>query len=317
MVCFFDILKYMKSKFILFFTLGTLVLTGCNYKKPLDDFTFNNPSIQIADTLENVNNETAHIVFLFGQSNADGVSNNGCLEVKQPQVFAEYSAGYNDVQINFYNDGGNYSSNLAFKQCTLGCGCGDAYFGPEMGIAQRLHESHPTDKSFIIKWTWGGTNLRRQWLDGNYGRGTYYNSSMDFSIKCLDYLMSKGYNLSIDGICWMQGESDTFFSNASRYYKDTYAYVRFLRHDLKKYQEQIKFIDAAINEEKNVWVKADKINAGKRRFANESELNIYIDTNGLGLTTLQEPEGNVDKSHYDSESMVKLGQAFGDSLIGG
>ena len=307
---------YMKSKYLLFLILGTLAITGCNYKRPLTDFDFNDPNIQIADSLENVDSETAHVVLLYGQSNADGVSHNGILETKQPHLFSEYSTGYGNVLINFYNDGGQNTSNLSFRKCTLGCGCGDAYFGPEMGIAQRMHEKYPSEKTFIIKWTFGGTNLSRDWLDGSYRRGNLYDSSMDFSIKCLDYLLSKGYELSIDGICWMQGETDTFFSTTRRYYKDTYAYVRFLRHDLSKYQEEIKFIDAGINEEKLVWLDANKINKAKKQFANESELNEYIDTNEMCLTSLGEPEESVDRAHYDSGSMVKLGQAFGDKLIG-
>ena len=36
----------------------------------------------------------------------------------------------------------------------------------------------------------------------------------------------------------------------------------------------------------------------------------------MGLTTKTEPLENPDYAHYDSISMVKLGQAFGDMVVG-
>ena len=149
MLCFFDILKYMKLKYIIFLSIGGLIACSCYYKAPISDFDFNDANVKITDTLSNVENETAHIVFLFGQSNADGAAHNVCLEQKQPQIFTEYTSGYDNVMINFVNDGYHHSSNLGFQKCAIGCGYTKDNFGPEIGIAQVLHTKYASEKSFI------------------------------------------------------------------------------------------------------------------------------------------------------------------------
>lgn len=299
----------------LFVALLSVCLVSCGDESgttTYDDFTFHNDNVKITDTLSKVENEKAHIVFLFGQSNADGVSYNEYLEKNNKTIYDEYNSGYENVMINFVNDNYNTSSNGEFIRCKLGQGCAPICFGPEMGIAEKIHNKYKDEKTFIIKWTWGGTTLKTQWLDGHFNRGDLYNSSMDFSLKCLDYLKGKGYQLSLDGICWMQGENDSGYRSQLTYYNCTNAYVSLMRHDLKKYQSEIRFVDAGINEIDDVWVKANLINGAKKQFADTSDLNFYIDSKELGLTSKAEPEGKVDLAHFDSFSMVKLGQAFGE-----
>ena len=295
----------MKKQLLALISFMTMSLIGCK-----------NNSVVIKDTLENVDGENAHIVLLYGQSNADGVSHNEYLLRNDPAKYEEYSAGYENVYINFVNDKKGNTSDYAFRKCTLGCGYTDSCFGPEVGIAEKMSLAHPNETTFIIKWTVGGTILKTEWLNGHKKRGSLYKFSMEFTSQCLKYLVSKGYELSLDGICWMQGESDSMASTPSRYYEDTVAYVNFLRNDLKKYQKEIKFVDAGINEVEGIWVVPDEINNVKKRFASESELNYYIDTKEMGLSSIHEPDGQADVAHWDSLSMVKLGQAFGDIVRG-
>lgn len=307
----------MKIKGLLFFVLTSIALTGCRRNfKIRSDFSYNDPKVKIVDNLPKVQNKVAHIAFLYGQSNADGVSYDQYLKTNDLEKFNEYANGYENVLINFVNDGGNNSSKEEFKKASLGCGCATYTYGPEIGMAEMMSKAYPDDQSFIIKWTWGGTSLKNQWLDGKRGRGELYNSAMDFTLKCLAYLENRGYTLSLDGICWMQGESDSWDTNWEVYYNNTNAFVSYLRHDLKEYSENIKFIDAGINEEDNVWPNPKAINKAKQEFAKISDLNIYLDTPSMGLTTKNEPEDNPDRAHYDSMSMVKLGQAFGTALLG-
>ena len=297
-----------KQKLLIFLSTVMLPLTGCK----ISDFNYNNKDVVISDTLETVSGEKAHVVFLYGQSNAVGISSNDYLKKNDLDKYNEYLAGYENVYINYINDYNGNTSDMAFRKATLGCGCNEVFFGPEMGIAEQMSKAHPSEKTFIIKWAWSGTILKTQWLDGLRKRGKLYNYAMDFSLKCLDYLKSKGYNLSIDGICWMQGESDAGKNRPNSYYKDTKAFVAFLRHDLDSYQSSIRFVDAGINEQEGIWKKPEIVNQAKKKFANESELNFYIDSKALGLDATKEPESGPDLAHFDALSMVKLGNAFGE-----
>ena len=307
----------MKTKYLLLSGIAAIALTGCRKDFKVEtDFDYNNPGCVITDNLKTVHNKTAHIAFLYGQSNADGVSYDQYLKANDQAKFDEYAAGYENVMINFFNDGGKNYSNYAFQKASLGCGCATYTYGPEIGMAEVMSKTYKDEQSFIIKWTWGGTALRHQWLDGSRNRGELYNYAMDFSLKCLNYLGSKGYTLDIEGICWMQGESDAWETDWQLYYKDTIAFVSYLRHDLKNVSDSIKFIDAGINEEAGVWPNPKVINKAKQEFAKQSDLNIYVDTPAMGLTTQHEPAENPDIAHYDSMSMVQLGQAFGNALVG-
>ena len=306
----------MKTKYLVFCSVIAISLSGCSKNFNIEtDFAFNNPDCNIKDNLKYVHNKSAHIAFLFGQSNASGVSYNECLKATDEAKYNEYLNGYENVLINYLDDGGMNYSEYAFTKATIGCGCVNFTYGPEIGIAERMSKAYPKEKSFIIKWCWGGTALYNQWLDGNRGRGDLYNYAMDFSLKCLKYLGSKGYKLSIDGICWMQGESDSFETDWNIYYQDTIAFVSLLRDDLKNVSNNIRFIDAGINEEPDLWANPLVINKAKKGFANLSESNIYIDPTALGLTSKNEPFDKPDIYHFDSISMVKLGNAFGDALV--
>ena len=308
----------MKKKCLLLCGLAALAITGCKKEFIVrSDFTYNNPNVHIADSVPKGKNKIAHVAFLYGQSNADGVSYDQYLRQNDESKFNEYALGYSNVMINFFNDGGANSSNYAFTKASLGCGCTTYTYGPEIGMAEIMSKTYKNDLSFIIKWTWGGTALRHQWLDGSRNRGELYNYAMDFSLKCLAYLEGMGYVLKLDGICWMQGESDAWESDWNLYYKDTVAFVSYLRHDLQQYSDSVKFIDAGINEEDgSPWPNPKAINKAKKEFAGEAEINIYVDTPAMNLTSQHEPVENPDTAHYDSLSMVKLGQAFGNALVG-
>lgn len=302
----------MKLKRIIPLFLLSASLSACAYHFSIKgDFEYIDDTYDIVDSLTLERTNKAHVVLLYGQSNADGVSYNSCLEDKDFAKFEEYRDGYDNVYINFYNDYGNNSSNFEFKKCTLGCGCSKDCFGPEMGIAEQLHYSYKDEQCFIIKSAFGGTRLKDQWLDGHHDRGDLYNVSMDFTLKSLRYLKKVGYEITIEGICWMQGESDALWDESVAYYRNTEAYVSLLRHDLKEFGDNIKSVDATINEDDGVWPHPEAINEAKKNFAETSKLNYLIDTKILQLTTRNEPEEKPDLAHYDSLSMVKLGQEFG------
>lgn len=301
----------MKKKLFILSVIAPLLVACDSSYEITTDFSYNNPDVKIADTLTNVSNQKAHIVFLYGQSNAEGSSRISYLKEKDINAYNEYMQGYDNVYINFINHDGQYTSNYEFVKCTLGFGYDDTFFGPEVGISDVMSKKYPNDTTFVIKWAFGGSYLRYDWLDNHHNRGNMYNHAMDFSLKCLDYLISKGYSLLLDGICWMQGESDSYNNDEEAYYRDTIAFVSGLRRDFSKYQKEIKWIDAAINDSPNMWLYPVAINNAKIRFSKKSDLNYYIDTNALGIKTDTEPVESIDFAHYDSTSMVNLGKEFG------
>ena len=151
-------------------------------------------------------------------------------------------------------------------------------------------------------------------MDGRYKRGELYEAAINFTKASLDYLVSKGYDYQIDAICWMQGESDASLKLSRRYYTNTKNFVKFLRNDLKSYQETIDFIDAGISDSP-YWSQYKKVNDAKIKYSNEDDHNYYFDTISAGLHYNQEPLDGPDLAHYDSESEIMLGTLFAKLAI--
>ena len=133
----------------------------------------------------------------------------------------------------------------------------------------------------------------------------------------MQHLEEAGYIPTIKAFCWMQGEGDAWDGYYEEYYDNTKQFVSDIREDLKDFaggNEELPFIDAGINEYKKDWPKCIEVNEAKRQFAAESEYNIYIDTKAAGLHTNEEPYGDVDTMHLDSESQVQLGKLFAENF---
>lgn len=267
-------------------------------------------SFQVKDTLSAVNSIPVKIILLYGQSNATGLAGNDYLKEKAPDTYAKAEEGYQNVLINLFTENGGNSSNGEFVPVTLGQGASKDYFGPELGLADALSERFAQEKVFAIKYSWGGSILNSQWLNGKYERGELYNAAISFTKTSLEYLKSKGYIPEIAAVCWMQGESDAIEKRvAKRYLKNTRNFVGFLGEDLKDYCSNPLFIDAGVAEIE-VWKHYEIVNGAKKQVAEESDLNVYFSTAEMGLTTDKEPEGNADIAHFDSLSAFALGRKF-------
>lgn len=277
-----------------------------------------NSDYRVNDTLEAVPEGTdAKVIILIGQSNATGCSLTSYLrEGISEEKYKEFEEGYDNVLINFCLDNHSYSSDGAFVPVDLSCAAGDGYFGPEVGMAEELSAAFPTEKIFILKFSMSGFSLNYHWLY-DYSPSWIYESFIVFAETYLEYLSSKGYSVSLDAICWMQGESDTTDYKASKYYKNTVSFVNYLRTDLAAYAgaDGIYFIDAGISSSPYCEPAYPEINEAKKRFSQDSPLNIYFPTIEPGLTTLYEPESNPDLGHYDAISELELGRMFGREIL--
>ena len=144
-----------------------------------------------------------------------------------------------------------------------------------------------------------------------------YPKLIDYVKKQMAYLQEQGYTPTIKAFCWMQGEGDSYpgYHENDLYYTNTKTFVTNLRNDLKSLSgnKDMAFIDAGIND-KGRWEYWEDVNNSKKKFAAESDNNIYIDTIAAGMHTDKEPTLNPDIDHYDSESQILLGRLFAEAF---
>ncbi|MBR6745529.1 MAG: hypothetical protein IKM00_10010, partial [Clostridia bacterium] len=193
-------------------------------------------------------------------------------------------------------------------------------FGPELGIAEKLNEMYPDEMFFVIKYAWGGTNLYDQWLSpsGKGKTGEQYRSFVSFVQTSIEYLESKNYVVEIEGMCWMQGESDSLSEeNATDYKVNLSHFIKDIRKKFSRYADDdgIAFVDAYIAANPTYWVYCHTVNQSKEAVARSSSMNVVINTVTAGLSCSSEPEGNPDIPHYDSLSQIKLGHLFAEEIV--
>ena len=268
------------------------------------------------------------VIVISGQSNAVGCTRSS--EIKMSvgaSAYSDYLKGFDDVKIAYDNwdkitgtdAGGNsgtvfrlqHDSEKKFVKVMLGQGNGDVTFGPEIGIANTLHEKH-ANKLYIIKCGCGASNLKDDWANRD---SPMYGKFVDYVKNQMNVLKGMGLKPTIKALCWMQGEGDSWDGYYQDYYENTKQFVGYLREDLKELagNKDFPFIDAGISNSKE-WQFYRQVNEAKKQFAEESENNIYIDTIAAGLHVDQEPRGNIDYCHYDSESELQLGQLFAEQF---
>lgn len=299
-----------------------LLFVGCfdGGTKPVDDppvYLNMNTDYPDTENLQDGGGKKAKVILLLGQSNASGCSiNSYLLKNIGAEKYSVYENGFPSVLINYCIDDHNSTSNGNFVKVDLTCGATGGFFGPEVGIAEKLSSAFPDETVFILKYTMSGYSLHSHWF--RHGeKGSIYDAFLIFVNKYMETLISKNYDAAIGAVCWMQGESDTSEFKASKYYDNQVAFVNYLRADLAKYADggKLYFIDAGISNSPYCEPAYPEINDAKLRFSALSPLNIYFSTISEGLTVHLEPEGEPDWGHYDSLSGLKLGHLFGDRII--
>ena len=282
------------------------------------------PTVVFVTRFKNKSMKDVNVIILSGQSNAIGCKNSEfIIQTMGKEKYDQYNAGFKDVKIAFNNWDcdytsaartktlQNYSKGGKFVDVQLGQGNVPENFGPEVGMAEELHEKFG-NKLYIIKCACGASNLNDDWADSN---SDMFLNLKNFVGKKMEELKDSGLNPILRAFCWMQGEGDSY-NGYYQYYGFNLERLKYnLDTEFLKYTEDnnLPFIDAGIgpgydrDEKKNTWEFYQEVNTQKIQFAAKSDSNIFIDTIAEGLHSDQEPKDYV---HYDSESVIKLGHLF-------
>lgn len=329
----------MKRKFIIPLFL-LLFSTSCTNTTPSD----NKDDIKDETPKEKV----ARVFVLAGQSNMEGNTNfsklkNFCAESDEYHDYNAISEGFSNVKISFHNIYDNNNKNFSneeeptkgkFVDTGLNQGVRkNGFSGPEVGIAEVLNDYGSEEEPiFLIKYTSGGTGFFDQARNGSSkwnwrssstsSPGDLYTGLLEFMDSNLE-LIETEFKLKpvIKGFLWMQGESDGTASSASNLYQSyLYKMISDFREEFKDYTtskdgNDIAFIDATIADN-GTWPYSFKINEAKENISKLGENNYLIDTNsnGLDLKVGSNEHGGGDQYHYTVDSMMRLGNAFGNII---
>ncbi len=210
-------------------------------KKALKNpYAYNADQIAILETFaaEADADKPVDIYVIAGQSNASGY---GSFNTAFAEANPDYVNGYSRV---LYSGAAGYGSsyNITYSDITelgtakLGLGGGTKNLGAEVGMAdyfnQYMYNEDSDRTACIVKWSDGGTNLldvltgsnarNGNWLPPSfidaYGAngefsGQQYRSLMEIMQNAVDNLEAEGYDVSVKGVFWMQGEAERALSS--------------------------------------------------------------------------------------------------------
>lgn len=241
------------------------------------------------------------VVIAAGQSNMSGCGDS------RDAAF-DFTPRYDVIFWNHLND--------AFEPLTFGtsdtdCGHDPAeqpfYFGPEISFADAYEKLLGDDLLVIIKYAAGGTSMHVDWVPPgeNPARpngGPVYNDFMAELDLVFGQLDAAGYDYTVEGMIWMQGESDTDRNNRSAaYFNDLSALIDVVRTRVAN--PEMAFIIARILD--NDFGFDERVRDAQVLIGETDPFACWIDTDDLT---------KLDIVHYDEPSILTLGNRFANAL---
>lgn len=265
--------KVMTFRF-LFIALSTIFLWSCS----------STPKIRYVDGLSN--HLEYDVILMGGQSNMVG---QGKLTDLEPMSFSN---------VTFFDLGLNPS--LTPPQ---------GNFGPEVGLSMELSKNYPNKRFLLIKYAIGGASLldwspnydqQKAKITGHPEFGNMYKR-----LIMLTDSLTKGHQVKVRALLWMQGERDARIPEAGvNYYNNFELLINSIRKDLKS--PDLPVIFGKVNPPPDRYPALDTVVGAQMRISQELPNTYLIDTDDL--------EKWEDDLHYSSNGQIDLGVKFGEML---
>lgn len=242
------------------------------------------------------------IILIGGQSNAVGCTMKDTLD--------EMHRGgeYNNVYL--YQEG-NFTEEAKYKiihGIRLGMGCKPHQMGIEYGIAEELNGMG--DCFALIRFAYGGTDLTYHWQtsfdkipETVEDKGYCYYEFVGTVKRGLEAFRNAGFEPSVKGMVWMQGESDTnkTIAEAEQYEDNLRTLFAAMRKELG--MPELKIIVGGISTTPPLAPFSDVVRQKQKQYCDKDELAIYVDNTDI-------PIGD-DGWHYNGNEDLRLGKRFG------
>lgn len=296
-------------------TIGCAYTTsGYEFKGALDDVRVFNYALAATNvatlytlggaepSLPDVTVTHVHVILQGGQSNSEGRADPTQLPASPVDL-----QGYQD-DVDFY-----YLGSLSTLHPATTSG---TQFGPEITCGRHLVDLMQPDASnrvAIIKYSQGGTSLYSDWKAGGdattTGDGTLYVNFQNMVANGLAALAAAypEAEITIEGMIWMQGESDVPSASAE-YYTNLKSFIADVR--LTYALPDLPFIVGRLSASQTGAGDVALLNVVRQAqtdVAAEDAWTGLVDTDGFSLKT--------DNLHFDASGQQDLGNAFAEQLL--
>ena len=235
-----------------------------------------------ATAIEQVSAE-ARVFLLGGQSNMSGAGLFKELKRSQQQP---------PERVQIWNKG-------KWQKIGPGISANEGRFGPELAFGRAIQEAYPDDEIYLIKKASGGTSMHKHWTFEN-GKGPLLKSFLRDAKAAFKNLKREKVKYEIEGMLWMQGESDAAQGKGSEYEASLRHFIKEIRKEFGK--KELPFIMGRIlptfdKPEGN----GPLVRAAQERIANDDENVACFNTDDFA---------RINKGHYNHEGQLELGATF-------
>jgi DNA-directed RNA polymerase subunit H (RpoH/RPB5) len=179
--------------------------------------------------------------------------------------------------------------------------------GPEFSFGRRI-AGRTGANVYLVKYGLGSTSLEKDWNPD--GTGNQYNKFRDTVNLALDELTESGLTYKVNGLVWMQGESDTYNDSYAPKYQDNL--TNFIGSVRNLYGADLQVAIGLIRGDlPTSATNRELVRAAQRAVGSADPRNHLVNTDVLGG-----PEILIanDPTHYNAAGQVALGNAFGDAF---
>ncbi|MDP0490411.1 MAG: sialate O-acetylesterase [Verrucomicrobiota bacterium JB023] len=185
-----------------------------------------------------------------------------------------------------------------------GVSANEGRFGPELSFGREMKEAFPEDDIYLIKTAAGGTSMYKHWKVWD-GQGPLLKRFLKTANAALENLEDEGIEYSIEGMIWMQGESDAAQGQGAVYEESLLKFIQAMRKEFDV--REMPFVMGRIlptfdKPEGN----GPMVRAAQEKVAAEDEKVACFDTDDFP---------RINKGHYNHEGQLMMGEAFAEHLL--
>jgi hypothetical protein len=199
-------------------------------------------------------------------------------------------------------------------------------FGPELGFGNRLAELRPGRPIALIKHAHSGTNLYQDWEPGKNAAdvdhfGPQFKTFIETVQRGLKALRAQGYEPTLRGMVWQQGESDAKNEGTASDYGKNLA--RFIARVREQFQApDMLFIYGYVLPPPNAGHNRDLVRQGEKEVDQDSGAALAVKGAFVVATddlSQRADDRNTrypgDHVHFGTAGTLELGRRMADKMV--
>ena len=185
---------------------------------------------------------------------------------------------------------------------------GSGYYGPEISFGRAMTQL-TEDPVALIKVSRGDTSLATHWNSRAADGADLWELWKSETVKALSALEVRGYEIQIESILWLQGETDALDAQDAANYGFRFGHLvsDMLAHLGDSYDvSETKFVTAGLGPlDEGLYPHAATVTQAQEAVMEALDNGAFVDTSDLTL---------LDAVHFDRGSIDTLGLRYADAV---